>query len=183
MAPRDRGPEAGMYCWMGHFASPVGGKGMSIPARNRPAMAIAFLVLAIAAGAALPFQAGINARLATFVGGPIRASAISFAVGTVVLLLVALIATRGVMSTGRLGSVPWWGWLGGAVGAGYVVSAVAAAPRLGALNLFAALIFGQIVCSVILDHFGVLYREHGLSAGRLAGVVLLGAGVALVRFY
>jgi transporter family-2 protein len=146
-------------------------------------MALAFLLLAVAAGSALPFQAGINARLASFIGGPIRASAISFAVGTVVLALLALVATRGVVSTGRLGSVPWWGWFGGAVGAGYVASTVAAAPRLGALNLFAAVLFGQLLCSVVLDHFGVLYREHSLSAGRLGGVVLLSAGVALVRFY
>ena len=47
-----------------------------------------------------------------------------------------------------------------------------AAPRLEALNLFAAVIFGQILCSVVLDHYGVLYKEHSLSAGRLAGVVL-----------
>jgi bacterial/archaeal transporter family-2 protein len=146
-------------------------------------MALAFLLLAVVAGGALPFQAGINARLATFVGGPIRASAISFAVGTLVLILVASIATRGVVSTGRLGSVPWWGWLGGAVGAGYVASTVAAAPRLGALNLFAAVIFGQLLCSVVLDHFGVLYKEHSLSAGRLAGVAFLATGVALVRFF
>ena len=146
-------------------------------------MALAFLLLAVVAGAALPFQAGINARLAMFVGGPIRASAISFAVGTLVLVVVAAIATRGVVSTGRLGSVPWWGWIGGAVGAGYVASTVAAAPRLGALNLFAAVIFGQLLCSVVLDHFGVLYKEHSLSTGRLAGVVLLAAGVALVRFF
>jgi transporter family-2 protein len=112
-------------------------------------MAFAFLVLALAAGAALPFQAGINARLATFIGGPIRASAISFAVGTIVLVLLALVVTRGVMGTGRLEEVPWWGWLGGAVGAGYVASTVAAAPRLGALNLFAAVIFGQLLCSVV----------------------------------
>ena len=46
-----------------------------------------------------------------------------------------------------------------------------------------AVIFGQIVCSVVLDHYGVLYREHGLNAGRLIGVALLAAGVALVRFY
>jgi len=146
-------------------------------------MALAFLLLAVVAGSALPFQAGINARLATFVGGPIRASAISFAVGTLVLVVVALVVTRGVVSTGRVGSVPWWGWLGGAVGAGYVASTVAAAPRLGALNLFAAVIFGQLLCSVVLDHFGVLYKEHSLSAGRLAGVVLLAAGVVLVRFF
>ncbi|TMM21661.1 MAG: DMT family transporter [Actinobacteria bacterium] len=146
-------------------------------------MALAFLLLAVVAGSALPFQAGINARLATFVGGPIRASAISFAVGTLVLVVVALVVTRGVVSTSRVGSVPWWGWLGGAVGAGYVASTVAAAPRLGALNLFAAVIFGQLLCSVVLDHFGVLYKEHSLSAGRLAGVVLLAAGVVLVRFF
>lgn len=146
-------------------------------------MALAFLILAVAAGGALPFQAGINARLAAFVGGPIRASMISFAVGTIVLFLLALVATRGVVATGRLGQVPWWAWIGGAVGAGYVASTVAAAPRLGALNLFAAVIFGQLLCSVVLDHFGVLYPEHGLTAGRVAGVVLLGAGVALIRFF
>jgi uncharacterized membrane protein YdcZ (DUF606 family) len=53
-----------------------------------------------------------------------------------------------------------------------VASTVAAAPRLGTLNLFATVIFGQLVCSVLVDHFGVLYREHQLSAGRLAGVLL-----------
>ena len=81
-------------------------------------MAFAFLLLALVAGAALPVQAGLNAQLATFVGGPIRASMISFAVGTLVLLVLALVTTRGVVATGRLGQIPWWGWLGGAVGAG-----------------------------------------------------------------
>jgi transporter family-2 protein len=108
---------------------------------------------------------------------------ISFGLGTVVLFLLALVVTRGVVDTDRIGEIPWWAWLGGAVGAGYVASTVAAAPRLGALNLFAAVIFGQLVCAVLLDHFGVLYREHQLSAGRAAGVVLLAAGVGLVRFF
>ena len=128
-------------------------------------------------------QAGLNARLATFVGGPIRASMISFAIGTLVLFLLSLLATKGVVNTARLNQVPWWAWLGGAVGAGYVASTVAAAPRLGALNLFAAVIFGQLLCSVLLDHFGVLYGEHGLSTGRVVGVLLLGTGVALIRFF
>jgi transporter family-2 protein len=108
---------------------------------------------------------------------------VSFVVGTVVLVLLSLVVTRGVVSTERLDSVPWWGWLGGVIGAGYVASVIVAAPRLGALNLFAALILGQLVCSVVLDHFGVLYREHQLNAGRIAGIALLAAGVALVRFF
>jgi transporter family-2 protein len=146
-------------------------------------MAFAFLVLAFVAGSALPVQAGLNAQLATFVGGPIRASMISFGIGTLVLFVLSLLVTRGVINTSRLGQVPWWAWLGGAVGAGYVASTVAAAPRLGALNLFAAVIFGQLVCSVLLDHYGVLYREQQLTGGRIAGIVLLGAGVTLVRLF
>lgn len=156
---------------------------MSISPRNRRAVAAVFLAIAFVAGAALPVQAGLNARLATFVGGPIRASMISFAIGTLVLFLLSLLATKGVVNTARLGQVPWWAWLGGAVGAGYVASTVAAAPRLGALNLFAAVIFGQLLCSVLLDHFGVLYSEHGLSTGRVVGVLLLGTGVALIRLF
>src|SRR3954470_22021635 len=117
-------------------SSPVAGRGMSISPRNPPAMAFAFLVLAVVAGSALPVQAGLNARLATFVGGPIRASMISFGVRPLVPLPLSLLLTRRVVNTDRLGAVPWWAWLGGAVGAGYVASTVAAAPRLGALNLF-----------------------------------------------
>lgn len=146
-------------------------------------MAWLFLLLAFAAGGALPIQAGINARLATWIGGPIRASAISFAVGTLVLVALALVVTRGVADTSRAAAAPWWVWLGGAVGAGYVASTVAAAPRLGALNLFLAVVAGQLACSVLLDHFGVLYRHHPLSAGRVLGMLLVGAGVALVRIF
>ena len=47
----------------------------------------------------------------------------------------------------------------------------------------ALVVGGQLLCSVVLDHFGVLYKEHSLSAGRLAGVVLLAAGVVLVRSF
>src|SRR6476619_2315430 len=115
-------------------------------------MALVFLVLAFVAGGALPVQAGLNARLATFVGGPIRASMISFGVGTLVLFALSLLVTGGVVHTDRIGQVPWCAWPGGAVGAGYVASTVAAAPRLGALNLVAAVIFGQLPSSVVLDH-------------------------------
>jgi uncharacterized membrane protein YdcZ (DUF606 family) len=64
-------------------------------------MNFAFLVLASAAGGALPVQAGTNARLAEWVGGPIRASMIFFGVGTVVLFLLALVATRSLLRVSR----------------------------------------------------------------------------------
>src|SRR4051794_5795554 len=130
---------------------------MSLPPRNRLAMALVFLVLAFVAGGALPVQAGLNARLATFVGGPIRASMISFGVGTLVLLALSLLVTRGVVNTDRLGAVPWWAWLGGAVGAGYVAPAGAVAPGRGPLGPVAADVLVGLPYSVVSAHLCLLY--------------------------
>ena len=58
------------------------------------------------------------------------------------------------------------------------------APRLGAVVLIAAVVAGQSVSSVLADQFGwVGFREHPVSAGRLAGLALVFAGVGLVRMF
>ncbi|MBD5655662.1 MAG: DMT family transporter, partial [Candidatus Eremiobacteraeota bacterium] len=49
--------------------------------------------LAIGAGVGLPLQAAVNVRLRQIVGHPLRASFISFCVGTV-LLFVCSVAVR-----------------------------------------------------------------------------------------
>ena len=76
-----------------------------------------YVVFALAAGAMLPFQVGINAELAGWVGGPVRAAFVSFLVGTVALLVLALAFARGAPSGERLAQAPWWVWAGGLLGA------------------------------------------------------------------
>jgi bacterial/archaeal transporter family-2 protein len=130
----------------------------------------------------LPIQAGINAELARGIGGPSRAAFVSFLVGTVALALLAVVATRGLVSLERAGAVPWWAWVGGLLGAFYVFGAIVAAPRLGAVLLIAAIVAGQSVASLVVDHFGwVGFDEHPVTPGRLLGLALLGVGVVLVR--
>ena len=153
---------------------------------NLPPVGLLYLLLAVAAGAMLPVQAGVNAQLARFVGGPVRASFVSFLVGTIALLLlsVALIASKPLPSGSRLGGAPWWVWVGGLLGAFYVVGVIVTAPRLGAVALIAAVVAGQSVCSVLADQFGwVGFPQHSATPGRLAGLALLFAGVALVRIF
>ena len=140
------------------------------------------VLVVVAAGAFLPLQVGMNGRLAHFVGGPVRASFVSFAVGGLILLAIVAIAYRG--GGHRATSAPWWAWLGGALGAFYVVSAIAVGPRLGATTFFGILVATQLVVSVILDRFGwVGYARHPPSPGRLAGVALLVTGALLVRLF
>ena len=143
-----------------------------------------YLLFAVAAGAMLPFQFGINAQLSNWVDSPIRAAFISFLVGTIALLIISAFVRKPLPSLARLGDVPWWVWIGGVLGAFYVGGSIVTAPKLGAVTLAAAIVFGQTLASVLVDQFGwVGFKEHHASPGRLVGVLLVATGVVLVRAF
>jgi transporter family-2 protein len=130
----------------------------------------------------LPFQFGINAVLARYVEGAARASLVSFAVGTLALLVVVLVFFRGAPSLGKAGAAPWWVWVGGVLGAFYVLGSVVTAPRLGAATLVALILAGQAAASLTVDHFGLVgFEENPVTPGRLLGIALVALGVVLVR--
>jgi transporter family-2 protein len=140
------------------------------------------LLFAVVAGSFLPLQAGVNAKLAHFVGGPVRASMISFVVGALALLLVVVLFYRS--SGNRAGDAPWWAWIGGLLGAFYVTATVVVPVRLGAAAFFGILVAAQLVTSVLVDQFGWLnFPKHEASPLRLVGVALLIAGALLVRLF
>jgi transporter family-2 protein len=143
-----------------------------------------YLLFAVAAGAMLPFQFGINAQLSNWVDSPIRAAFISFLVGTIGLLILSAFVRKPLPSLARLGDVPWWVWIGGLLGAFYVAGSIVTAPKLGAVTLAAAIVFGQTLASVLVDQFGwVGFKEQHASPGRLVGVLLVATGVVLVRAF
>jgi transporter family-2 protein len=48
--------------------------------------------------------------------------------------------------------------------------------------MVALILAGQVAASVLLDHFGVLgYQARSVNLPRLAGLVMVGAGVYLIR--
>ena len=144
----------------------------------------AFVLFGVAAGAMLPFQAGVNAQLAEYLGSPLRAALASFLVGALVLLPLVAVFVRGLPSAERVSAAPWWVWLGGALGAFYVVGSITSAPRLGAVTLIAVILAGQAVASLVVDHFGMVgFDEHPATLGRIAGIVLIALGVVFVRLF
>jgi transporter family-2 protein len=140
------------------------------------------LFFALTAGMLLPVQSGVNAELRTFVGHPFLAAAIQFLVGTVVLFLVFMATRAPLPAVGKLASAPWWIWLGGICGANFIVVAIVLAPRLGAATLVAVGVTGQMLVSLVLDHYGLIgYPVHPTTPWRIVGTVLLLAGVALIQ--
>ena len=143
-----------------------------------------FILMAILAGISVPTQAGINAQLGLWTRSPVLASTISFAVGTLTLVLYSLAARIPLPTLAAAGNHPWWVWFGGMLGAFFVTATIILVPKLGATSMVALILAGQMLASLLLDHFGLLgYPLHPINLGRIAGVVLVCAGVWLIRYF
>jgi bacterial/archaeal transporter family-2 protein len=153
------------------------------PAGPRRAPWLAFALLA---GAVLPIQGAINAQLRADLDAPVAAALWSFAVATVAMAAVfAGFVTAGGAPAPRvraLRSLPWWGWLGGLCGATYVTAVFLLIPHIGVAETVGLTVAGQQIASVLVDRRGWLrLPQRPISKGRLAGVAILLAGVALIQ--
>lgn len=142
-----------------------------------------FLVQVAVAGLLIPVQSSVNAQLGRVVGHPLGAAITNFGVGLVALLAMATVLRAPFPTPARLSEAPAWMILGGGLmGAFFVFTLLYLTPRLGAATVVAGVLGGQIVGSVLIDHFGLFgLPQHAVSPGRLAGIALLIAGVVLVR--
>lgn len=139
---------------------------------------------ALIAGALLPVQSGLNMQLAKNLGHPLWGALASFFVGTVMLLAYAMLTGVKFPSPFQMASSPYWMWIGGAFGAFFVATAVIVSPRLGAATSVALFVAGQLVMSILLDHYGAVgFPEHPLNAWRILGTVLIVIGVVLIRLF
>lgn len=131
-------------------------------------------------GGAIALQAPINSTLGRTIG-TFQAAAVSFAIGTAVLVAIVLLAAGGFGDLGAARHVAWYYLLGGVLGAAYVTTVLVTVRPLGAGGVTAATIAGQLTAAVIVDQFGALGVErHPVTLGRLAGIAFLAAGTYLV---
>jgi transporter family-2 protein len=140
------------------------------------------IAVALLIGAFLPIQVAVNSKLADAVSSPLLSALLSFSVGTLALLTYILIAGIPLANTANARSAPPVAWIGGLLGAIYVAASIMLLPRLGAAMTISLIIAGQMLMSIIVDHFGLLGMDiKPLSLGRVGGILLVIAGVILIR--
>ena len=147
-------------------------------------MNAAYYLLAIAAGLGITLQTTLNGQLARGVGGDSVAAALfSFTAGAACLGLFSLMRGGIVSSLAAIPAQPSWSLLGGLLGAGALLSYVVLAPKIGLSALLGLAIAGQIISSLVIDHFGLLGAiERPVSAVKLAGTLVMLAGLAIALF-
>jgi len=143
-----------------------------------------WILLAAGAGCCIALQAAANGSLRTNLGDPRYATLFSIC-GTIVTVVVVMLVLRpSPPSAAAMRAAPWWNWIGGPLGALIVLAGAALAPKLGAAAFIAAVVAGQLICSLVLDHFGLMnLPQQGLTAGRIIGAVMVFAGVLLVKYW
>ena len=136
------------------------------------------IVLMVVGGVAMAIQPTLNARLAEKAGF-LQAATISFAVGTLVLLLISLSSGQG--SFRRVVDADWWQLTGGLFGAFFVTMMILGVPRIGTTAVLALTIVSQLTAGLVMDHYGLLgMRVIPIDFKRICGVALLLAGVFLI---
>lgn len=144
-------------------------------------MKIAWILMALAAGAVLPIQAGLNTRFGKAVDNAAYASLFSFITGAITVFLYILLSRQSI-HWDAIRSTPPVTWLAGSLGAFFVTTVVLVFPKLGPAVTFGLIVGGQMLMALALDHFKILVPEqHGINIWRIAGVVLIVAGVVILR--
>lgn len=144
----------------------------------------ALALAALVAGALVPFQAGSNAALGRALGHPLWATVASLLVSMLVVLPVILAMRAPAPLLNQAGALPLWAWFGGVAGVIYITSALMLTPRLGATGFIVCVIAGQMLTSLLIDHFGLMgLAVKEASPGRVGGVVLIFAGMLMVQWF
>ena len=142
-----------------------------------------YLLLAFVTGAGIAAQFVINSRLRVLLGGPVWAAVVQFVVGLLLLLAAALVTRQPAPVMAGLTRAPWWVWTGGAIGATFIFMSIVLTPLLGTTLTLATLIVGQLLASLVVDHYGLFGGTVvRLTPMRVAGVALLLLGVTLIRW-
>ena len=140
-----------------------------------------FIILSITTGGFIPLQTSINSRLGERVKKPFLSSLISFSIGTIFILILNLFSESSLpLVNGSLTSLPWWGYLGGAIGMLCLTLNIFLFPILGSVQTVIIPMVGQIIMSMIIDNFGLLYAQHSpLTLTKVFGIILIIAGIII----
>lgn len=136
------------------------------------------LMLTAAIGIAMATQTAVNTQLKTYLNSPIQAAFFSFFIGTLCLAIWVILEPSTRPTFSQLANVPIWLWVGGVLGVYAISTSIYTAPTLGFLTFTGLVLFGQLLMSACLDHFGWLgVEQQPINWKRMIGIVCIGVGI------
>lgn len=142
-----------------------------------------YFITALFAGALMPLQGAMNARIGSHLHHPMQATLVSFLIGLIFCVIYVLAISAPLPNLKTLATIDWKLYLGGILGVFFVTVMLMLIPKIGFANVVTAVIVGQLVVSVLFDHYGFFGNAViSLNPYRIIGVLLLLVGLYLIQF-
>ncbi len=140
------------------------------------------LTMALCAGGLLPIQGAINSQLAKALNHPMQASFISFLGALVAIVLYLALVRPEIPSLATLKTTPILNFTGGLYGVIFVTAILVVTPKIGIASTLVATIVGQLIVSILLDHFGLLGLDrYPINTPRILGCIGLVVSLWLIQ--
>ena len=143
---------------------------------------IKYLIWALLAGSFIPVVGILNGRVGRALGEPLHANILLFAVAILLAVMVAALAGRGLPNIGDFRQLQPVEYLAGFVVAFYVISATVLAGKIGVANFIVMAVSGQIIFSLLIDHFGLFGAPiRPVNLLQLGGASMLLGGLVITQ--
>ena len=144
---------------------------------------IILTIFIVFVGSLIAIQGAANSALGKHLGETLHAALISFGSGFLLLLVLTLTLTEGLPDISKVAAAPKVTLIGGALGVLYVTSMILFVSKIGVASALIAALCGQVILSILLDHFGVLgLQANAASPSRIAGGLLIILGLFLINY-
>lgn len=142
-------------------------------------------LLGIGTGMLSAMQTAINGHLEVILHSAPKAALISFLIGTMTLWLIVWVKEHRVhLNQQIISNYPWWIWLGGILGALFVLGNAYLAPVIGTGLTVVAVLIGMISGSLLVDQFGWLRAPKiPVVPVQLLGIIVMLLGVGLIKLF
>lgn len=142
----------------------------------------ALATLAVLAGAAITFQAGMNARLGVLLKNPVLAAGVAFLFACFFTALFMLVSQRPLPVAAEIKSVPTYLWFGGILSAFGVGLYYYLIPKMGVGSMMSFALTGQLVLAVIASHFGWFEQPvKPVTVRMVLGILAMTVGIVLIN--
>ncbi|MFA6278270.1 MAG: DMT family transporter [Pedobacter sp.] len=143
---------------------------------------IIYTLLPILVGTCLPMLAITNGNLGKSFGSPFTATFGVFLVALAGITIVILAGKAPIPTAAQIGSTKWWYWIGGLIVVLNIVTFTVSPAKIGVGNMIVLFVAAQLISSTVFEHYGLVgVVQHTINWQRIAGIILLVAGVFLIK--
>lgn len=136
------------------------------------------IMIAFITGALVILSMVINSSLSKKIG-VLQGTLVNYIVGLIGIIVVLLIKYRGIyIPFEHLKSVPWWAYLGGAIGVIVVATSNIIIPKIPTIYSTLLIFIGQLGTGIVIDYLTM----NVVSKGKIIGSILILLGL-LYNFY